>query len=225
VHAGPAADGRDGPLDLRSALARLRVPGRADLRERRPRRRDQPRDAEDPVRAARGYGGEPGDGRRRDTRAAVALPPHRDREPDRVRGHLPAAGGPARPLLPTHRARLPGDRRRAQDPGRAALLAPARRSPTRGDRRRDQRGPRGRAACVRGRRAPPVGRRARACDQGERLRRDRELRPRQPRARAGGAGVGARQRPQLRHAGGHRAPLRPGARSEEDPLFEGPRAV
>ena len=45
--------------------ARLRVPAGPDLRERRARRRDQPRDAEDAVRAARGDGRAPGDGRRR----------------------------------------------------------------------------------------------------------------------------------------------------------------
>ena len=41
-----------------------------DLRERRPRRRDQPRDAEDAVGAARGDGRAPGHGRRRDAPAA-----------------------------------------------------------------------------------------------------------------------------------------------------------
>ena len=86
----------------------LRVPARADLRQRRPRRRDQPRDAEDPVGAARGDGRAPGDRRRRDARAAVPVPPARDREPDRVRGDVPAAGGAARPLLPAHGARLSG---------------------------------------------------------------------------------------------------------------------
>ena len=87
-------------------IARLRVPAGADLRERRPRRRDQPRDAEDAVRAARGDGRAAGDGRRRHARAPVAVPPARDREPDRVRGHVPAPRGAARPLLPAHRARL-----------------------------------------------------------------------------------------------------------------------
>ena len=64
VHAGPAADRRHGPLDLRPEDARLRVPPGPDLRQRRPRRRDQPSHAEDAVRAARGDGGAPGDGRR-----------------------------------------------------------------------------------------------------------------------------------------------------------------
>ena len=45
---------------------RVRVPARADLRQHRPRRRDQPRLAEDAVGAARGDGGEPGHRRRHD---------------------------------------------------------------------------------------------------------------------------------------------------------------
>ena len=118
-----------GPLGLRPEDAELRVPRRADLRQRRPRRRDQPGDAEDAVGAARGDGRASGDGRRRDARAAVPVPAPRDREPDRVRGHVPAAGGAARPLLPAHRARLPGARGRAEDPDRPALRASARRSP------------------------------------------------------------------------------------------------
>ena len=70
MHARPAADGRDRPLRLRPEDAGLRVPARADLRERRARRRDQPRDAEDAVRAPRGDGRVPGHGRRRDAGAA-----------------------------------------------------------------------------------------------------------------------------------------------------------
>ena len=92
----------------------LRVPARADLRQRRPRRRDQPRDAEDAVRASRGDGGAPGHRRRRHARAALSVPPPRDREPDRVRRDLPAAGGAARPLLPPHGARISGARGRAE---------------------------------------------------------------------------------------------------------------
>ena len=112
-------------------VAELRVPAGPDLRERRPRRRDQPRDAEDAVGAARGDGRAPGDGRRRDARAAVSVPRARDGEPDRVRGHVPAAGGAARPLLPADGARLSGPRGRAQDPRRSALRAPARRAAAR----------------------------------------------------------------------------------------------
>ena len=91
VHARPAADRRHRFVGLQPALAGLRVPAGADLRQRRPRRRDQPRDAEDPVGAARGDGGAAGDRRRRHAAAARSLPAARDREPDRVRGHLSAA--------------------------------------------------------------------------------------------------------------------------------------
>ena len=39
--------------------------------------------------------------------APGSVPADRDREPDRVRGHVPAARGAARPLLPARDARLP----------------------------------------------------------------------------------------------------------------------
>ncbi len=76
----------------------LPLPARADLRQPRARRRDQPRDAEDAVGAAGGDAGAPGDGRR------LALPARRavlragDAEPDRDGGHVPAARGAARPV-------------------------------------------------------------------------------------------------------------------------------
>ena len=61
-------------------------------------RRDQPHAAEDPGRAARGHGG--ATGLRRGRGPTAARPVHRRRhpEPGRVRGHLPAARGAARPL-------------------------------------------------------------------------------------------------------------------------------
>ena len=86
-------------------------------------RRDQPDPAEDPVRAARGDAGAPGHGRGRDLPAARALPRARDRQPDRVRGHLPAARGAARPVPAAGQLRLPHRRRgvrRARAPARAA---------------------------------------------------------------------------------------------------------
>ena len=115
VHARPAADRRHRARDLRPEAARLRVPARPGLRPRPARRRDQPRDAEDAVRAARGDGRGPGHGRRRDAPAARAVHPPRDREPDRARGHLPPARGAARPLLPADVARLSGCRGGATD--------------------------------------------------------------------------------------------------------------
>ena len=66
-----------------------------DLRQRRARRRDQPRDAEDPVGAARGDGRAAGDGRRHHARRPTPVPAARDREPDRVRGNVPAARRPS----------------------------------------------------------------------------------------------------------------------------------
>ena len=65
VHARPDAGRRDRLLDLRPARRRLRVPRRADLHEPPPRRRDQPRPAEDPGGAARGDAGAAGDDRGR----------------------------------------------------------------------------------------------------------------------------------------------------------------
>ena len=46
-----------------------------------------------------------------DVPAGRAVPRARHRQPDRVRGHVPAAGGPARPLPAARAVRLP-DRRR-----------------------------------------------------------------------------------------------------------------
>ena len=116
-----------GLSDLQPARPRLRVPAGPGLRERPPRRRDQPRDAEDAVGAARGDGRAAGDDRRRHPRAARAVPRARDREPDRAGGHVPAAGGAARPLLPPHGARLPVGGRRGRD-RRAAAERPSTRA-------------------------------------------------------------------------------------------------
>ena len=87
-------------------------------------RRDQPRLAEDAVRAARVHAGAPGHGRRRDPPAAAPVPGPRDPEPDRVRGHVPAAGGPARPLPAAAEARLSGARRRGARCSAAAAADP-----------------------------------------------------------------------------------------------------
>ena len=132
----------------------------------------------------------------------------RDREPDRVRGHVPAAGGAARPLLPPHGARLSGleDELRILAEQRYAHPLDGARAGRRP--RRGPRAPRGRAARVRRRRAPPLGRRARACDARAGVGRHRELGARQPRARARRPRVGAARRPQLRRARGHRAAVR-----------------
>ena len=112
VHARPDAGGRHRLVDLPPGRRDVRVPARAGLHEPAPGRRDQPRPAEDAVGAARGDGRAAGDDRGRDAPAGLAVPRHRHPEPDRVRGHLPAARGAARPLPDAARDRLPGPRRR-----------------------------------------------------------------------------------------------------------------
>ena len=68
-----------------------------------------------------------------DVPGAGPVPRDGDAEPDRVRGHLPAAGGPGRPLHAQGRHRLPRARRGADDrapAARGAARAPARRCPS-----------------------------------------------------------------------------------------------
>ena len=87
----------------KEALRRRARPG---VRQLRARRRDQPGAGQGAVGDARADGRAPGVDRRPDLPAA--RPVHRDRhpEPDRVRGRLPAAGGPARPVPAQGRRRL-----------------------------------------------------------------------------------------------------------------------
>ena len=72
VHQRHAARRHPRRLDLRARQRRLQVPSRADLRAGDPRRRGEPRHAEDAVGAARGDGGAPGHRRRRDAQAAAS---------------------------------------------------------------------------------------------------------------------------------------------------------
>ena len=133
-------------------------------------------------------------------RAARAVPRDRDREPDRAGGHLPAARGAARPVLPDHGlARLPerrrgGDDRREQRHGHP--LADARAGRHRSTRCAtleravedvyiDELLLRWIVELVRG-------------DARARARRDRRVRPGEPRARAHGAGLGAAARALVR---------------------------
>ena len=115
-----------GTMSLRDRRASV-VPARPDLHERAAGRRGQPHAAEDPGRAARGDAGAPGDGGRRAAPAPRPVPRGRHAEPDRVRGHLPAARGAARPLPRQDRRRLPGRAGRAGDarprPARPRLRA------------------------------------------------------------------------------------------------------
>ena len=156
VHARSAADGHHRRERVRRPRQAVPLPPRADLHPHPARRRDQPRDAQDPVGAARGDGGALRHGRRRDPRARGAVPGARDDEPDRSPGHVRAARGADRSLHGDARDRLSVARRR----GQGARLPP----------RRD-------AAAV-DRHAGDLARRVR------RLARHGAAHPRQPRAQA-----------------------------------------
>ena len=113
---------------------RLRVPARADLRatccsatrSTARRRRRRPRCSRR-CRSGRSRS-------RADASARAAVHRARDAEPDRVRGHLSAARGAARPLPAADRRRLPGARRRVGD-ARAAARPRRGRGRARGGRR------------------------------------------------------------------------------------------
>ena len=77
---------------------RVRVPAGPGVRQRRPRRRDQPRHAADAVRAAGSDGRAHGDGRWRDDAAAAPFLVLATENPIELEGHVPAAGGATRPL-------------------------------------------------------------------------------------------------------------------------------
>ena len=85
----------------------VQVPPRADLRQHRAGRRDQPHPAQDPGRAAGGHAGAAGHRRRRAAPPArpVLRPGHP--EPDRAGRDVPPARGPARPVHAQHPGRLP----------------------------------------------------------------------------------------------------------------------
>ena len=141
VHAGPDARRRHRVARLRRLDRHVPVPRGPRLHERPARRRGQPHAAEDPVGAARGDGGTPGQRRRRRPAAARPVLRRRDDEPDRVRGHLHAARGAARPVPDEADARHPAARRRvagAPPPRRRVRAArrPVGRHHPRGRRRR-----------------------------------------------------------------------------------------
>ena len=128
VHARPDALRRDRLVDLQPAHRRLRVPPRADLHQPPPRRRDQPRPAEDAGGAARGHAGAPGDDRGADAPARAAVPRARDPEPDRARGDLPAARGAARPVPAADLGRLPVPRATSSESSSSGATAASTRS-------------------------------------------------------------------------------------------------
>ena len=126
VYARPAADRRDRRVDLQSEDDRVRVSPRPDLRPDRAGRRNQPHDAAHAVGAAGGDGREPGDGRRRDARAAAAVSGHRHAEPDRPRGHVSRCPRPSSTASSCASASAIRHGRRAADARHAAARASAR---------------------------------------------------------------------------------------------------
>ena len=135
VHARPPAGRRHRHLGVRPGDRGLGLPARPGLRQRRARRRGEPRLAAHAGRAARADGGAPGHGRRRDPPAARSVLRRRDAEPVRERGHVPAAREPARPV----RARVHARAARAASP--SARSSTARAESTRSTRSRRSRCP------------------------------------------------------------------------------------
>src|SRR5207247_1939629 len=78
--------------------------------------------------AARGDAGVPGHRRRGALRSRAAVPGDRHPEPHRPRGHLSAAGGPARPVHAAGERGLSDARRGARDPGAAGKAGLGRRA-------------------------------------------------------------------------------------------------
>ena len=118
VHARPRAGRPRRHAHLPAGHRRLRHRARPGVLQLPARRRDQPRARQGAVGAARGDAGAPGHDRPRHAPRAGAVPRAGDAEPDRVRGHLPAARGAGRPLHVQARRRLPGAPRRGRG-GRA----------------------------------------------------------------------------------------------------------
>src|SRR5438552_212539 len=114
-------------IGIRARERHLQVPRGADFFAADPRRRSQPRHAQDPVGAARGDGGASGHDRRRDAQAPRALLRRRDPEPLAPSRHFSAARIPARPVPDADRARISRPRCRTH--------APTGRGPPRHDRR------------------------------------------------------------------------------------------
>ena len=145
VHARPDAGRHRRHQHRPGARARrdvLRVPAGPDLRQRRARRRDQPRHAEDAVGAARGDAGRQRVGRQDHLPARAAVPRARDAEPARDGGHVSAARSAARSLL------LQAEGRRTRPKRRCTRSSSGRRSRRRssGDARRRRPGDPGDAA-------------------------------------------------------------------------------
>ena len=115
VHARPGARRPRRHAHLQPEDRRVRHLARAGVLQPAARRRDQPRAGQGAERAARGDAGAPGDDRRRDPPRARAVPGDGDAEPDRDRGHLPAARSAGRPLHDEGAGRLSERRRGIRD--------------------------------------------------------------------------------------------------------------
>ena len=120
VHPGPVAGGRAGRLGVPRPDRPVRVPAGADRDQHPAGGRDQPRHAAHPVGAAGSDVRGPDQRRGRDHAAARSVLHACHREPGRVRGHLSAARGAARPLLPHLAHGLPDAGGGAGDPARPA---------------------------------------------------------------------------------------------------------
>ena len=107
VHPRPGPLGPGRHAHLPGGPARVRDRARPGVLQLPARRRDQPRARKGAVGAARGDAGAPGHDRPRDVQGAAPVPGAGDPEPDRVGGHLPAAGGADRPLHVQDGGRLP----------------------------------------------------------------------------------------------------------------------
>ena len=131
VHPRPAAHRRHGRERLQPGAARLRVQAGRDLREHRPRRRDQPGLTEDAVGAARVHGGAPGHRRHRHPSPRHAVHGDRHAEPHRARGHLPLARGAVGPVHAAAVDRVPELRRSRPTSSPATPAQPRSRRSTR----------------------------------------------------------------------------------------------
>ncbi len=118
VHAGPAALGRLGVVDLQPEDTGVRVPSGTDHEPDRARRRDQSGHPQDAVRSPRVHGGAPGHDRWHHLPDARSVPRDRHPEPDRIRGHVRPAGGPAGPVHAPAQARLSATDRGDRHPRR-----------------------------------------------------------------------------------------------------------
>ena len=135
VHPRPGARRPRRHPGLPPALRRVRDLARPGLHQPAAGGRDQPGPGQGAERAAGGDAGAPGHHRPGDVPGAGAVPGHGDPEPDRVGGHLPAAGGAGRPVHDeggrrlSELARGARDRRPGARPARGAAGDADRRGP------------------------------------------------------------------------------------------------